>query len=156
MSERLRTAINLALSALMLLAFTALFWLEVGRTARGDAKPTDPINDPQTYAATATAGAVASVVAAALALPISTAQQGESVRSRIKFRFSRLPDAVGGAGPTGDQLKKYLALAYVITYVGIGIASFVIWLKFDASGLVKVQALTLLGLMLASVRATFL
>ncbi len=104
------------------------------------------------------AAIVAAIVAAALALPLPKQTGGGSAHElRREFR-ARLADSVGGTAPSGDDMKMWLSLAYVFSYVAIGLGATVAALMFDGevSKLVLTQAITFWGLVLAAARATFL
>ncbi len=156
MSDRMRTAINLFLSAVVLVAFAWLYGTELKKAWKGGTSATDPINDRVAYAATAVAGVVAAIVAAALALPApSGAGAGNGPASAAKPSVvARMAESVGGTAPAGDNWKKWLAMAYIAVYVIVGGLAFVVWIRHDPSSLIKAQALTFLGLILAAAKAS--
>lgn len=147
MQDTPRTAINLILSALALVAFMWLFGGELRKAWKGEVKPTDPINDRVAYAATAVAGVVAAIVAAALALPLPNPPVSLDGRAPNHSIVARMSAAVGGPAPTAESWKRLLAMAYIVVYV-------VVWIRYDASSLIKAQALTFLGLILAAAKAS--
>lgn len=155
MSDKMRTAINLFLSGLVLVAFAWLYGAELKKAWQGKTSPTDPINDRVAYAATAVAGVVAAIVAAALALPAPSNGGGNGPAPAAKPSVvARMAESVGGTAPAGDKWKKWLAIAYIAAYVIIGGLALIVWVRYDASSLIKAQALTFLGLILAAAKAS--
>lgn len=163
MTDSAKVAINVVISCAALLTFIVLYLIEIWRAWKGSTSPSDPINDRVAYLATAVSGLVAAIVATALSLPVPTSRpsdEGQNPPSEteaapepsvLSMYISELGDAVAGDSAE-KKWKDRLALAYVIVYVIIGLATMITWVVRDASSLIKTQALTFVGLMLAAAR----
>jgi hypothetical protein len=165
MTDSTKVAINVVISCAALLTFIVLYAFEIWRAWKGRISPMDPINDRVAYLATAVSGLVAAIVATALSLPPpSTSSEPPQNKqnpppkteeapeaSVFSMYISELGDTVAGESAE-KKWKDRLGLAYVIAYVAIGLGAMATWVVRDASSLIKAQALTFIGLMLAAAR----
>jgi len=168
MPDAARVIISIVLSATALLLFVVLYSIELRKAWRHATTAADPINDKLSYVATAVAGLVAAIVATALSLPVpqppvdqepgthGSATSATTTTSPGKSRPTLMVLALGNtiAGRTATQTwKEGLAIAYAIAYILIGAAAIVTWVVRDPSSLIKTQALTFFGLLIAAAKS---
>lgn len=148
----MKKLISILLSVAAIALFVVLYGLEIIKAWQKLSSPGDPINTPSAYIATAVAGLVVAIIATALGVPVPDPPPARESRTRRMVK--RLGDAVAGTREPADW-KRLLTAAFIVGYMVIGFAAIITWaVKSEyASSLIKTQALTWLGLMLAVVRS---
>ncbi len=148
LSATARLIISIAVSMVALVLFVALFGIAIYDVWKPGSTPSDTF----VSLATAVAGVVAAIVAMALAVPLPSGADSLARSNDPQMFITRLGNVIGGT-PDPKRWKNALALLYVGSYIVVGVAAIITYLHDEKAALVKTDALTFFGVMLAVVKS---